>query len=123
VNLLRLLGARGERAAKRFLVRRVGHRFVRGNYRCAAGEIDLITLDGVTIVFVEVKTRSSDEYAYPHDAVDEEKRRRLKRAARYFLMRARLPHQSARFDIVSIVWSPRGRPVIEHFPDAFPAYD
>lgn len=110
---------RGERAAGRFLKRQRGHRILAANYRCPAGEIDLVTLDGDTVVFVEVKTRSSDKAAQPYDAVGYHKRRRLENAARYYLMQQRAQHRPCRFDVVSIVWPPKGAPIIEHFEDAF----
>ncbi len=67
------------------------------NYRCPVGEIDLIALDrhpacgpfGPTLVFVEVKTRGDDTYTDPESAVDAEKRRRIKKAAAYYLSGAR----------------------------------
>ena len=119
MNLRLLLGRRGERAAARFLKRHRGHRILTANYRCPAGEIDLITLDQDTVVFVEVKTRASDEPAAPFEALGAHQRRRIENAARYFLMRGKNPHPPARFDVVSIVWPPRGAPIIEHFEDAF----
>ena len=119
MNLRLLLGRRGERAAARFLKRHRGHRIITANYRCPAGEIDLITLDKDTVVFVEVKTRTSVGPVAPFEAFGAHQQRRIENAARYFLMRAKNPHPAARFDVVSIVWPPRGAPAIEHFQDAF----
>jgi putative endonuclease len=112
------LGARGETVAARFL-RRCGHRIINRNYRCALGEIDLITTDGDTIVFVEVKTRSDDTHADPHESIGAAKRSRLERAAKYFLASRRSSDFSCRFDVVSIVWRPGESPQIEYIPDAF----
>lgn len=97
------------------------------NYRCGAGEIDLIMLDkstrrtsgAETIVFVEVKTRSSDRYTDPESAVNADKRRRLEKAARYYLAAGDTGGFNARFDIVSIVIRPGARPEVRHIPDAF----
>ena len=112
------LGSRGERAAARLLKRR-HHRIIARNYRCPVGEIDLITADGDTIVFVEVKTRSSDEAADLSDAVRPGKWSRVERAARYFVMQRSAADRPCRFDLVTVLWPQRGSPQIEHFPDAF----
>ena len=81
----------------------------------------MISVDGDTLVFVEVKTRASDELADPLDSVDRAKRMQIERAARHFAMRHRVQHLPMRFDVIRVVWPPHGSPVIEHFPDAFPA--
>jgi len=120
-------GARGEKLAQRFLKRR-GMKILARNYRCPAGEIDLIALDPAsrrefgteTIVFVEVKTRSSDEYADPQSAITAEKKRRLRKAADYYLQNRRLGDYVTRFDVIAIVQGDGEKPRIEHFPDAFP---
>ena len=118
MNLRAILGLRGERRAARFL-RRKGHRILVRNYTCRLGEMDLITLDGDTVVFVEVKTRRSCDLQHPFEAVGPEKQRRLSRIARYFLTSRGAQNAAARFDVVSIVWPERGAPVIEHFEHAF----
>ena len=112
------LGSRGERVAAR-LLKRQHHRVIARNYRCPVGEIDLITADGETIVFVEVKTRSSDEAADLLDAARPGKWLRVERAARYFVMQRSVADRPCRFDLVTVLWPPRGSPQIEHFPDAF----
>ena len=112
------LGARGERAAARHLKRR-HHRIIARNYRCPVGEIDLISIHEDTVVFVEVKTRSSDEAEDPVDAVRPGKWARVERAARYFIAHKLTADYPCRFDLVTVVWPPRGSPVVEHFEDAF----
>lgn len=89
------------------------------NYRCPAGEIDLVAAQGDTLVFVEVKTRSSADAAMPEDAVDAIKRRQVLRAARYFLAQMQAQHLPTRFDVIAIVTAPKGKPTIEHFAGAF----
>ena len=113
-----LLGRRGERAAARYLKRQHFHVLVR-NFRCVSGEVDLICSQGDTIVFVEVKTRSSDDTEDPQEALRNAQRRRIENAARYFLMRRSAQDRPCRFDVVTVVWPARGSPCIEHFPDAF----
>jgi putative endonuclease len=115
------LGRRGEMAAARRL-RRLGYKIVARGDRLKPGEIDLVAVDGRTIVFVEVKTRQTADVGHPVEAVDPAKQRRLTRLAVTFLKRHRLLDHPARFDIVAVTW-PEGvrRPTIEHFPNAFEA--
>jgi putative endonuclease len=114
------LGRRGERAAARYLKRQQHHILVR-NYRCVSGEIDLICSDGDTIVFVEVKTRSSEEAEHPQSSLRAGQRKRIENAARHFLMQRGAQNRPCRFDVVTVVWPPRRSPEIEHFRDAFQA--
>jgi putative endonuclease len=115
------LGRRGEDAAARYL-QRLGYRVLARGRRLASGELDLVVLDGRTIVFVEVKTRTSQEVGHPADAVDATKQRKLTRLAVTFMKRHGLLEYPARFDVVAITWPEgRGRPTIEHFKNAFEA--
>ena len=113
------LGQRGEAAAARYL-KRLGYKVVARGDRSIGGELDLVAVDGRTIVFVEVKTRRSQEPGRPAEAVDGVKQRRLTRAAEVFLKRHGLLDYPARFDVVAVTWAEDGhRPGIEHFQDAF----
>jgi putative endonuclease len=113
------LGRRGEVAAARFL-RRKGYQIIARGERDPFGEIDLIAVDGRTVVFVEVKTRSSHAKGHPAEAVDRHKQHRLTRAALSFLKRHKLLECAARFDVVAVTWPvDQKRPLIEHFPRAF----
>jgi putative endonuclease len=117
------LGRRGEREAERYL-KRLGYIIVARSRRDRLGEIDLVAVDGRTIVFVEVKTRRSHEAGHPAEAVDEDKQRRLTRLALAFLKRHNLLNYRARFDIVAVTWPDAAkRPVIEHFQNAFEPSD
>jgi putative endonuclease len=111
-------GRLGEDMAHRFLQSR-GYRVVARNYRPASGsgEIDLVAWDGPTLVFVEVKTRSSEEFGTPDRAVDAEKEAFLGRAARDYARRAGVPAGQMRFDLVSVVLS--RPPRLELLRDAF----
>lgn len=115
------LGERGEAVAARYLKRRGYKILVRGS-RFKPGELDLVALDGKTIVFVEVKTRQSPDAGHPAEAVNPAKQRRLTRLAVTFLKRYGLLEQPARFDVIAVTW-PQGtrRPAIEHFENAFEA--
>ena len=117
----RTLGERGEAAAARYL-KRLGYKIVARGERGRLGEIDLIAIDGRTVVFVEVKTRQSQDAGHPADAVDADKQRRLTRLAMAFLKRHGLLEYPVRFDIVAVTWpDDRRRPAIEHFRGAFEA--
>ena len=113
-----LLGLRGERAATRYLKRR-HHKIIARNYCCSAGEIDVISADGDTIVFVEVKSRSSSDAQDPQETIGRAKWTRVERAARYYLMRHSVVDHPCRFDFVTVVWAPHGGPMIEHFENAY----
>jgi len=95
------LGRRGERAAEKHL-RRNGYRIVARNFRAAGAEIDLVAMDGDTLVFVEVKTRRSRTAGAPEEAVDERKQKRMRRAAEAFAKRYRADETEMRFDIVAV---------------------
>lgn len=116
------LGPAGERLAASFLQKQ-GYRLLEHGHRQRLGEIDLIALDGQCVVFVEVKTWTSAADGDPSQAVDAHKQDRLTRAALVYLKRHRLLEHSARFDVVSIVWSgsTRTTPQIRHFKAAFDA--
>ncbi len=115
----RLLGNRGERAAERFLTE-LGYRIVARGLRSRRGELDLVAIDGRTVVFVEVKTRFDHAAGHPVEAVGPNKQKKLTALALAFLKKHKLLEHSARFDIVAITW-PDGRaePTIEHFRNAF----
>ena len=115
------LGQAGERAAAAFLERR-GYRILDRNYRCRYGEIDCVAVHRGTLVFLEIKTRSSLAYGPPHEAVDLRKRRRLTRIARHYARQKGLLDVPQRFDVVSVHWE-GGAPRIELFQNAFDALD
>lgn len=115
------LGQRGEMAAARYL-REQGYIVVAQRLRMRRGEIDLVAVDGRTVVFVEVKTRTSDQAGHPADAVDAAKQRRLTQLALAFLRQHDLLQYPARFDVVAVTWpDARQAPRIEHFRGAFSA--
>jgi putative endonuclease len=113
------LGRRGENAAARYL-RRLGYVIVARGQRGAIGEIALVAVDGRTLVFIEVKTRTTQDAGHPADAVDDQKQRRLTRLALAYMKRHDLLENPARFDVVAVTWPDKGsRPAIEHFQNAF----
>ena len=119
----RPLGQRGERAAEKFL-KRQGYLIVARGERDRIGELDLVAVDGRTVVFIEVKTRTSHDAGHPVEAIDADKQRRLTRVALSYLKRHDLLECSARFDVVAVTWPESAkRPTIEHFRNAFEPLD
>lgn len=112
-----LLGKEGERVAERYLQKK-GYTLVERNYRCPAGELDLIVLDRRVVVFVEVKTRTGHGFGSPLEAVEFRKQRKMIQAAQFFLAEKRLQQRDARFDVVGVSWLGRD-PVVEHIENAF----
>ena len=112
------LGRAGEKRAERFL-RRHRYRIVTRNYRCPTGEIDLVALDGRTVVFVEVKTRADREHADPQDAVNSAKQRRLLKSAEFFLRQTDSQDRPCRFDVIAITLDDDAEMKVEHITDAF----
>jgi putative endonuclease len=110
------LGRYGERVAADHL-RRAGMRIVQTNWRCRAGEIDIIAVDGPVLVFCEVKTRSSDAYGGPAAAVTWAKQRRLRELAVRYLSENPGSWRGIRFDVVAILRPRSGATSIEHLRD------
>src|SRR4051812_13265457 len=119
--LRRWFGDRSERAAAKFL-RRLGYRILARNVNLPAGELDLVALDGRTLVFVEVRSTEGCDVERPAASVDLTKQRKLTNAALAFLSQHRLLDHPARFDVVAISWpANRGAPHVVHYPNAFEA--
>ena len=111
-------GELGERAAKKQL-KRQGLKFLTANFRSPRGEIDLIFRDRDCLVFVEVKTRSSEEWVRPAAAVNAERRRRLTRTALDYLRLLRNPPVKVRFDIVEVLLQDSAVREVRHLPNTF----
>jgi putative endonuclease len=113
------LGDRGEDAAARYL-KRLGLRILERGHDSRLGELDIIAVDGRTVVFVEVKTRASHDAGHPTEAIDDRKQRRMTQAALAYLKSKRLLQTAARFDVVAVTWLKDARkPIIEHYRNAF----
>jgi putative endonuclease len=116
----KLIGDWGESLARKFL-RKKGYRFVASNFHSRMGEIDLIVEDRKTLVFVEVKTRKSSNFAQGREFVDHGKQERLRITASYYLAQHETD-KPVRFDVVEI-YAPEGvltkDPIINHLEDAF----
>ena len=111
-------GVMGELAAKKQL-KRQGLKFLTANFRSKRGEIDLVFRDQDCLVFIEVKTRSSQEWVRPAAAVDKERRQRLTRAALDYLQLLNNPPIKTRFDIVEVLLHDGVVREIRHLPNTF----
>jgi putative endonuclease len=111
------LGRWGEEEAARFL-RRLGMTIVERNLRTPVGEIDIIARQGKTLVFVEVKTRRSDAFGTPQEAVGPTKQRQIIRAAQWYLGDGKGRGLQPRFDVVAVRAGSKG-PCVEHIVNAF----
>ncbi len=110
-------GAGGERVAARFLEQH-GYDILKQNYQVSGAEVDLIALKGDMVVFVEVKTRGTDDYGMPEEFVDRHKRNRYIRAAKIFTADDLYINCYVRFDIISILYKANDI-VINHIQHAF----
>ena len=109
----KLLGKKGERAAVQYL-KSQGYTIVATNYRTPFGEVDIIAIEDDELAFIEVKTRTSDKYGTPKEAVGKDKQRRYYQMARYY-GKATGEEPNARFDVIEVY----ADGVIEHYKYAF----
>lgn len=109
----KLLGKKGEKLVAAY-VKKAGYKLLKKNYRTPFGEADLIAQDGDEIVFIEVKTRTSDFYGRPSEAVTAQKRERYMKIAKFYWLQSG-EEPNARFDVAE-VWAD-GR--IEYIERAF----
>src|SRR6266496_2873111 len=109
-------GELGELAAKKHL-KRQGLKFLVANYRSPRGEVDLVFRERDCLVFIEVKTRSSEDWVRPAAAVNKERRQRLSRAALDYLRLLRNPPVKLRFDIVEVLLRDGAVHELRHLPN------
>jgi putative endonuclease len=111
------IGQEGERLACIFLEER-GFEVLERNWRHGHHELDIVARHGLELVIVEVKTRSSDRHGEPSEAVKPGKRGKLIKAANAYVAATDIK-LGLRFDIVSVILHPQGKPYIHHIPDAY----
>jgi len=112
------LGERGEDAAVAYL-ERTGFTIVERNWRCPAGEVDIIALDEDTLVLCEVKTRKGVSKGTPEDAVTPTKQKRYKRLAAAYVQFAGLDAVNVRFDVITLLVLAEDRALLRHHRAAF----
>ncbi|MCX4547888.1 YraN family protein [Streptomyces sp. NBC_01387] len=114
MNARGALGRYGEELAARTLAG-AGMTVVERNWRCRAGEIDIVARDGDVLVVCEVKTRREGSFEHPMAAVTPAKAERLVRLAeRWLAAHGGAPPGGARIDLVGVVLPKRGAPLVEH---------
>jgi putative endonuclease len=111
----RALGEYGERVAARWLAEQ-GMVVLDRNWRCEAGEIDLVLRDGDVLVVCEVKTRTSDSCGTPHEAVTADKLDRLKRLGVLWAEGHGVRPAETRIDLVAVHQPRRGAATVDHVP-------
>jgi putative endonuclease len=113
------LGTRGEKLACRFL-RQHRYKVLYRNFRGrAGGEIDIVCRDGDTLVFVEVKTRTREDYGRPLEAIHRDQQRRIARGGLAWLRLLDNPDILFRFDVVEVVIADGEAPRLELLRNAF----
>ena len=111
-------GKKGEEIAATFL-KKNGYRIVEINFRCPAGEIDIIARDKAGLAFIEVKTRRSKELGYPEQAVGPKKQKKMSELALWYLQKKKISDTDARFDVVAITMLPEREEEIRLIKNAF----
>jgi len=113
------LGRKGEDLAAGHL-QRIGYRIVGRRERVLRGDIDIVAVDGRTVVFVEVRSRSDTRHGHPAETVGPVKQRRIAELANAYIRRHRLQDCQVRIDVVTVTFGGDGEaPIIEHFENAF----
>ena len=112
------LGRRGEDEAAAYL-RSLGYRIVGRRERVLRGDIDIVALDGRTVVFVEVRSRTDTAHGHPAETVGRVKQRRISELAAAYIRRHKLEDCSVRIDVVAVTFPPGEKPVVEHYQNAF----
>lgn len=108
----KIFGKKGERLAKRYLIN-CGYEIVECNYRTTFGEADIIARIGEELVFVEVKTRRSDDYGSPSEAVNTAKQEKYRKLALSYLAKTGV-EEYVRFDVIEVTGK-----AVNHIVNAF----
>ena len=120
ITFKKVVGNRGESIVASYLKEK-GYKILERNFRSGRNEIDVVAEDGNSIVFVEVKTTSSDrseDFKLPREAVDKNKKERIIECARDYIMKHRCSYEGYRFDVVEVYLN-RDTPEINHIENAF----
>lgn len=111
-------GDKGEKLATMYLENK-GYTILEHNYRFDKAEVDIVAHNGREFIFVEVKLRTNLNYGHPEDAVTDEKKKQILKAAEAWLYERKLDGSPARFDVVSILKKSDTEHKIKHFENAF----
>lgn len=113
----RAFGMEGQQEAEKFL-KGLGYKILTRNFQVRTGEIDLIVMDGVYIVFVEVKYRRGAGHGLPRESVGVAKQRRIIKTALHYIGMCELDNQDFRFDVVEVLAYGQ-RIIVNHIENAF----
>lgn len=117
INNIKYIGAKGEKKAKEFLISNK-HKIINTNFHSPYGEIDIISLDNGTLVFIEVKTRSSNLDS-ALNSISISKRKKISKTASYFLSKNhQYEHLYTRFDVI-IILTHDNHITLKHIKEAF----
>lgn len=116
------LGDRGEAAACGFLKEK-GYEILERNYRCKLGEIDVIARRGGRLAFIEIKTRTSDRFGTPQEAVDLRKQEKIFKISQWYLKDKKLEKTPVAFDVIAVLWKEGRAPEMRLITDAFEKED
>lgn len=101
MNSRKEIGKAGEDIACEYL-RGKGYEIIRRNFRCKQGEVDIVAQKGGVLCFIEVKTRTSNQYGYPEESVNFNKKRHIRDTAKYYIMKNDLSEVDFQFDVITV---------------------
>ncbi len=115
----RTIGNLGEKIAKKYF-KKQGYKIIKQNFTNRAGEIDLIVKNKDQLVFVEVKTRTNQNFGYPEESIDSRKQNKIIRTAQNYLYKEKIFSENYRFDVISIeINQLTKKATLKHIKDAF----
>ncbi len=103
-------GKEGEKIAAAYL-KKNGYRIIETNFRCAIGEIDIIAREKDELVFLEVKTRRSEDLGFPEQAVGIKKQKKMSQLALWYLQYKNIKNTNSRFDVLAVIMLPSGNEI------------
>jgi putative endonuclease len=114
------LGEKGEQLAVDLLVEK-GYEIIERNYRYGHGEIDIVAKEPDTnyTVIIEVKTRQNLEYGEPEYAITKSKQKQIRKMAELYLYDKEIKELDCRFDVIAVQLQQNGKPIINHYENAF----
>ena len=112
------LGEKGEAEACKYLKKK-RYKILEKDFKCKLGEIDIIAKDGAILCFIEVKCRSSHSFGHPEEAITWEKKKRIKKAAEYYMLLHKITNVNCRYDVVAILETKEGKRKINLIKNAF----
>lgn len=112
------IGYVGENLARAYLLKK-GYRILEQNYKVSFGEIDIIAEKNNCICFVEVKSRKSDKYGPPEEAITRHKQKKIIKVAQLYIKQKRTEDKYFRFDVIALIFDNHSLKDIKHIVNAF----